>query len=74
MWPGDSVFPDFFIDEGINLWKKGLNDYNDKLNYDGMWIDMNEPGAIEIFPLGNFDEKLRIRVFKGVRGLLAQIW
>ena len=46
VWPGDSVFPDFFIDEGINLWKKGLNDYNDKLNYDGMWIDMNEPAMI----------------------------
>ena len=46
VWPGDSVFPDFFIDEGINLWKKGLNDYNNKLNFDGMWIDMNEPAMI----------------------------
>ena len=46
VWPGDSVFPDFFLDEGIYLWKKGLDDYNNKLNYDGMWIDMNEPAMI----------------------------
>ena len=46
VWPGDSVFPDFFIDEGINLWKTGLNDYDNKLNFDGMWIDMNEPAMI----------------------------
>ena len=46
VWPGESVFPDFFINEGINLWKTGLNDYNNKLNFDGMWIDMNEPAMI----------------------------
>ena len=46
VWPGDSVFPDFFVDEGITLWKKGLNDYDNKLNFDGMWIDMNEPAMI----------------------------
>ena len=46
VWPGDSVFPDFFIDEGIDLWKSGLTDYDNKLNFDGMWIDMNEPAMI----------------------------
>ena len=46
VWPGDSVFPDFFLEEGINLWKKGLTEYDNKLNFDGMWIDMNEPAMI----------------------------
>ena len=46
VWPGDSVFPDFFIDAGINLWKQGLEDYDNLLNFDGMWIDMNEPAMI----------------------------
>ena len=46
VWPGDSVFPDFFINEGIQLWKTGLNDYDNQLNFDGMWIDMNEPAMI----------------------------
>ena len=52
VWPGKSVFPDLFIPGGIEMWKTGLNDYFELLDYDGMWIDMNEPGAIEIFPLG----------------------
>ena len=46
VWPGESVFPDFFINEGINLWKRGLTDYDNKLDFDGMWIDMNEPAMI----------------------------
>ena len=46
VWPGESVFPDFFIKQGIDLWNKGLNDYESKLDFDGMWIDMNEPAQI----------------------------
>ena len=46
VWPGESVFPDFFINEGIKLWKSGLDDYDKRLNFDGMWIDMNEPAMI----------------------------
>ena len=46
VWPGESVFPDFFLNEGIDLWKTGLSDYDNKLNFDGMWIDMNEPAMI----------------------------
>ena len=46
VWPGDSVFPDFFIKPGIDLWNKGLRDYESKLDFDGMWIDMNEPAMI----------------------------
>ena len=46
VWPGDSVFPDFFVKAGIDLWNKGLKDYETKLDFDGMWIDMNEPAMI----------------------------
>ena len=46
VWPGESVFPDFFVKQGINLWNKGLSDYESKLDFDGMWIDMNEPAQI----------------------------
>ena len=46
VWPGDSVFPDLFIKAGIDLWNKGLSDYETKLDFDGMWIDMNEPAQI----------------------------
>ena len=46
VWPGDSVFPDFFVKAGIDLWNKGLTDYESKLDFDGMWIDMNEPAMI----------------------------
>ena len=46
VWPGESVFPDFFIQAGIDLWNKGLSDYESKLDFDGMWIDMNEPAQI----------------------------
>ena len=46
VWPGDSVFPDFFVQAGINLWNKGLSEYESQLDFDGMWIDMNEPAMI----------------------------
>ena len=46
VWPGDSVFPDFFVKAGIDLWNKGLSEYESQLDFDGMWIDMNEPAMI----------------------------
>ena len=46
VWPGDCVFPDFFVKAGIDLWNKGLKDYESQLDFDGMWIDMNEPAMI----------------------------
>ena len=43
VWPGKTVFPDFFNPKVEKFWKKGLNDYNKLVNYDGIWLDMNEP-------------------------------
>ena len=39
--PEDSVIPDFFIKTGIDLWNKGLSDYETKFDFDGMRIASN---------------------------------
>ena len=36
VWPGRSVFPDFFTKSGVDLWNVGLSDYHNLLNFDGM--------------------------------------
>ena len=46
VWPGLSVFPDLFTKEGQNVWLEGLYDFYSKLNFDGLWIDMNEPAML----------------------------
>ena len=43
VWPGSAVFPDFFIDSGVDLWKYGMETYYQTVKYDGLWLDMNEP-------------------------------
>ena len=52
VWPGRSAFPDFFTKSGVDLWLTGLSDYHNLLNYDGMWIDMNEPALLYILDNG----------------------
>ena len=42
VWPGKTVFPDFFNPQIDKLWDKGLDDYYDIIKYDGFWLDMNE--------------------------------
>ena len=48
VWPGKSVFPDLFIKEGQNVWLEGLYDFYLLTNFDGLWIDMNEPAMLYI--------------------------
>lgn len=50
VWPGKCVFPDVFTQNGVDLWNQGLKDFDKAINYDGIWIDMNEPGMLEILP------------------------
>ncbi|XP_053212192.1 lysosomal alpha-glucosidase-like [Panonychus citri] len=38
-----TVFPDFTHPKTINYWTKQFADLKEKVNYDGVWIDMNEP-------------------------------
>jgi alpha-glucosidase len=43
VWPEDAVFVDWYNDKCMNVWSTGLRDLYDIVNYDGIWIDMNEP-------------------------------
>ena len=42
-WAGKTVFPDFFNPKADEFWKKGLKDFYKLVEYDGVWLDMNEP-------------------------------
>jgi alpha-glucosidase (family GH31 glycosyl hydrolase) len=46
VWPGMTVFPDFFNPEIYKLWDVGLEDYYKIIKYDGIWLDMNEPSNL----------------------------
>ena len=41
--PTSSVFPDFTHPKAESYWSKQLKSYHDKVPYDGIWLDMNEP-------------------------------
>lgn len=53
VWPGVCVFPDFTnYKKAKALWHFGLANLNYNLNFDGIWLDMNEPAGFtdgEIF-------------------------
>nr|XP_031359537.1 lysosomal alpha-glucosidase [Lonchura striata domestica] len=44
IWPpGYSVFPDFTNPRAVEWWTTLCLEFKDVLDYDGIWIDMNEP-------------------------------
>lgn len=43
VWQKQTVFIDWFNDKCMNIWSLGLNDLYKQAQYDGIWIDMNEP-------------------------------
>lgn len=44
VWPpGQSAFPDFTNPVTHEWWKDQCKSFHDVINYDGLWIDMNEP-------------------------------
>ncbi|CAD5227735.1 unnamed protein product [Bursaphelenchus xylophilus] len=48
VWPDAHVaFPDFFDDTNLtaNWWKSEIKQFHDRVAFDGLWIDMNEPSA-----------------------------
>ena len=65
VWPGKSVLTDFFSTNGTNLWKYGMDEYKKIIDYDGIWLDMNEPELLkeittnrgEYLEDGNYDPK-----------------
>ncbi|CAD5208486.1 unnamed protein product [Bursaphelenchus xylophilus] len=48
VWPDKHVaFPDFYDDTNATerWWIEEIKDLNDRISFDGLWIDMNEPSA-----------------------------
>ncbi|KAJ2016984.1 hypothetical protein H4S03_006977 [Coemansia sp. S3946] len=45
VWPGYTVFPDWFAPNTSSWWSGELKRYFDQLPIDGMWIDMNEAAS-----------------------------
>ncbi|KAJ2742533.1 hypothetical protein GGI20_004418 [Coemansia sp. BCRC 34301] len=45
VWPGYTVFPDWFAPNTAGWWSGELKRYFDQLPIDGMWIDMNEAAS-----------------------------
>jgi alpha-glucosidase (family GH31 glycosyl hydrolase) len=43
VWPTATVFLDFFKSDAKVIWKQGLTDLFAKFEFDGLWLDMNEP-------------------------------
>lgn len=42
VWPGPTLFPDFFHPKADSYWNEQLSRMHKLLEYDGIWIDMNE--------------------------------
>ncbi len=43
MWPGRSVYPDFFNKNAREWWGKKIKRWVSNYDIDGIWLDMNEP-------------------------------
>lgn len=45
VWPGLAVFPDFNHPNASEYWGELVEKLHDQLNFDGLWLDMNEPSG-----------------------------
>uniref|UniRef100_A0A8C2WW82 Alpha glucosidase 2 n=1 Tax=Cyclopterus lumpus TaxID=8103 RepID=A0A8C2WW82_CYCLU len=43
VWPGLTAYPDFSDDVTHDWWFDNLQRFHEKVPFDGLWIDMNEP-------------------------------
>ncbi|PIK56458.1 putative lysosomal alpha-glucosidase-like [Apostichopus japonicus] len=43
VWPGNTAFPDFFKPETSGWWNTQLKGFHSQVQFDGVWLDMNEP-------------------------------
>ena len=41
VWPGKTVFPDFFHPQGPAYWEQQVKAFHDKVAFDGLWIVRN---------------------------------
>lgn len=42
VWPGYAAFPDFTNEKAIDWWIENIESMHDELEFDGLWLDMNE--------------------------------
>ena len=42
VWPGSTVFVDWFHPNATNYWVRMLNQFRKSYNFSGIWLDMNE--------------------------------
>jgi len=45
VWPGFTVWPDWFHNESQSYWNDQIVDWYKKMPFDGLWDDMNEPAS-----------------------------
>ena len=43
VWPGYTSFVDFLNDKSYDYWKRGLDTLYSLAQFDGIWLDINEP-------------------------------
>ena len=65
VWPGYTSFVDFLNDKSYDYWKRGLDTLYSLAQFDGIWLDINEPSnnynGEELYPdekqIVNIDDK-----------------
>ncbi|KAI8146374.1 alpha glucosidase [Fennellomyces sp. T-0311] len=45
VWPGYTVFPDWFHPNASKYWEYEIGSWMERLQLDGVWIDMDEPAS-----------------------------
>ncbi|KAG1879989.1 glycoside hydrolase family 31 protein [Suillus subluteus] len=46
VWPGYTVFPDWFSENMLSVWTDSLKNWSDMgVEFSGIWLDMNEPST-----------------------------
>jgi alpha-glucosidase len=45
VWPGDTVMPDFSLEETKEWWSDHVKQFIDTYKIDGAWLDMNDPST-----------------------------
>ncbi|EIW75819.1 glycoside hydrolase family 31 protein [Coniophora puteana RWD-64-598 SS2] len=47
VWPGFTAYPDWFAPNTHDWWMQALKNWSDLgIEYDGLWLDMNEPSSL----------------------------
>jgi len=62
LWPGNSVYPDFFREETREWWSNLINEWVSQ-GIDGIWLDMNEPTDFsKVFEINDIFKDTPIKV------------